>query len=118
MKSKFSDPPQDFLLTFFSDFPHSHFGRRGVCYDITKSAGSQTNKKPSDNDNITAEFYKNVYQMNYLQNNFRMGILRKKKVLEKHQIGLRQILVLRLPSRKKVLVIAVKNYKEADFKVS
>ena len=117
MKSKFSDPPQDFLLRFFSDFPRSHFGRRGACYDITKSAGSQTNKKPSDNDSMTAEFYKNVYQMNYLQNNFRMGILRNNKVLEKPQIGRRHILVPRLPSRKKVLVIAVKNYKEADFKV-
>ena len=30
-----------------------HFGRHGACYDITKSADSQTNKHFSDNDRIT-----------------------------------------------------------------
>ena len=29
--------------------------------DITKSAGSQTNNKSSDNDSMIAGFYKNVY---------------------------------------------------------
>ena len=35
--------------------------------DITKSAGSQTNNKSSDNDSMIAEFYKNVYQKTYHQ---------------------------------------------------
>ena len=57
-----------------------HFGRQGVCHDINKSADSQTNKFFSDNDCMTAEFYKNVYQTN----NFRLRILRNKKTLEKN----------------------------------
>ena len=35
-----------------------HFGRWGACHDITKSAGSQTNSKSSNNDSMTAESYK------------------------------------------------------------
>ena len=57
---------------------------------------------------MTAEFYKNVCQKTYLQRNFRLSILGNKKVLEKSQIGWRQILVPSLPSRNKVLVIVVK----------
>ena len=59
-------------------FPH--FGKHGVCHDITKSADSQTNKCFSDNDCVTAEFYRNVYQTN----NSRLRILRNKKTLEKN----------------------------------
>ena len=43
-------------------------------------------------------------------NNLRLGILGNKKLLEKSQIGWRQILVTSLPSRNIYLVIAVKNY--------
>ena len=75
-------------------------------HDITKSAGSQTNNKSSDQDSITAEFYKNV------------RILGNKKVLKKSQIGWRQMLEPSLPSRNKFFVIAVKNYTSTDFKVS
>ena len=104
----------DFLLKLFSP----HFGRRGACHDVTKSAGSQTNNKSSDNDNMTVEFYKKVYQKTYLPNNFRLRILGNKKLLEKSQIGWRQILVPSIPSRNKFLLIAVKNYTERDFKDS
>ena len=101
LKSKFSEPPQDFLVKF-SSLPH--FGRRGACHDITKSADSQTNNKSSGNDSMTAEFYKNVYQKTYLPKDFRLRITGNKKVLEKSQIGWRQMLVPSLPSRNKVLV--------------
>ena len=40
---------------------HPHFGRQGACYDITKPADSQTNKNFSENNCMTAEFYKNVH---------------------------------------------------------
>ena len=44
---------------FFIPPPSSpHFGRWGACHDITKSAGSQTNSKSSNNDSMTAESYK------------------------------------------------------------
>ena len=56
-------------------------------------------KWSSDDDRMTAEFYKNVYQRTYLPNNFRLRILRNKKVLEKSHIGWRQMLVPRLFSR-------------------
>ena len=91
----------------------SHFGRQGACHDITKSADSQTNKKFSDNDCMTAKFYKNLYQ----RNDFRLRNLGNKKALEKTQIGWRQMLVPSHPSRNKFLVIVVKIYTEADFKV-
>ena len=61
---------------------------------------------------MTVEFYKNVYQ------DFKSRILGNKKALKRSQIGWRQILVTDHPSRNKVLVIALKNYTEADFKVS
>ena len=40
----------------------NHFGRSGTSHDITKSAGSRTNNKPSDNGSMTVKFYENVYQ--------------------------------------------------------
>ena len=67
---------------------------------------------------MTVEFYKSVYQKTYLPNDFRLRILGNKKLLEKSQIEWRQTLVPSLPCRSKFLVIAVKNYTEADFKVS
>ena len=79
------------------------------CDDIAKSAGPQTNKKSSKHDKMTAEFCSNVYQKTYL-NDLRFGILGNKKLLEKSQIGWKHILVISLPSRKKFLVIAVKNF--------
>ena len=101
----------DFLLKFFSP----HFGKWSACLDITKSAGSQTNKKSLDNDSMTAEIYKNFYQQTYLPNNFRLRILGNKKVLEKLS---GDMLVPGLPCRNKFSLIAVKKYTEADFKVS
>ena len=47
---------------------------------------------------MTAEFWKNFYQKTYL-NEFRLGILGNKKVLEKFQIGWRQMPVPSLSSR-------------------
>ena len=67
---------------------------------------------------MTAEFYKNIYQKTYLPNDFRLRILGNNKVLEKSQIEWRQMLLPSFPSRNKFLVIAVKIYTEADFKVS
>ena len=70
---------------------------------------------------MTSEFY-NIYQITFLPNNFRLRIIENKKVLEKSQIGWTQTLVPSLPFRNKFLVmnkfLAVKNYTEADFKVS
>ena len=77
------------------------------CHDFAKSAGSQTNNKCSKHDSITAEIRKNFYQKTYLKD-FRLGILGNKKVLEKSQIGWKQMLVPILPSRNNFLVIAVK----------
>ena len=85
-----------------------------LCHDISKSADSQTKKNFSDNDCMTTEFYKNVYEMN----NFRLRILQNKKVFEKTQMGWRQILLASHPSRNKFLVRVAKIYREADFKVS
>ena len=79
------------------------------CHDIAKSAGSQNNSKSSKQDGMTAEFYKNLYQKTYLKD-LRLGILANKKVLEKSQIGWRQMLVPSLPSRNNFLLIASKNY--------
>ena len=56
-----------------------------------------------------------TFTKTYLPNNFRLRILGNKKVLKKSQIEWRQILVPSSPSRNKVLVIADKNYTEADF---
>ena len=84
---------------------------------MTKSVGSKTNNKPSDNHSMTAKFYKNDYQ-NLSPKQLQTEDLKKKKVFKKSQIGWRHTLVPILPSRNKVLVIAVKNYTEADFKVS
>ena len=44
---------------------------------------------------MTAEFYRNFYQKTYLDN-FRLGILGNKKVLEKFQIRWRHMLVFSL----------------------
>ena len=95
-------------------FSLPHFGRQGACHDITKSADSQTNKNFSDNDCMTAEFCRKVYQ----RNDFRLTILGNNKVLEKNQIGWRQMLLLIHPSGNNFLVVVAKIYTEADFKVS
>ena len=84
---------------------------------VPKSAGSQKNNKSSDNDSMTAEYYKNVYQKASFTNYFKLTILGNKKVLEKSQIVWRQMLVPIVTSRNKVFVIGVKNYAEADSKV-
>ena len=105
-----------FTKIFLACFP-DHFGRRGKCHDITKSASSKTNKKLLDNDSMAAEFYKNVYH-DLSPKQLQTEDLRKQESIKKSQIGWRQILVPSLPSRNKVWVIAVKNYAEADFKVS
>ena len=65
---------------------------------------------------MTEEFYKNVYQKTYLPNDFRFRILGNMKLLEKSQIGWRQMLVPNL--RNKYLIKVLKNYTESDFKVS
>ena len=62
---------------------------------------------------MPAEFYENIYQAN----NFRPRILGNKRVLGKTQIGWSQMQVPSHPSRNKFLVIVVKIYTEADFKV-
>ena len=79
------------------------FARQGACHDITNSAESQTNTFFPDNDCITEEFNKTVYQTN----NFKRRTLGNKKVFEKTQIGWRQMLVDSHPSRNKFLVIVV-----------
>ena len=76
------------------------------CYDIDKSAGSQTYNRSSKHDSMTAEFWKNFYQKINLKD-LRLGI---KKILEKSQIGWGQMLVPSLPSENSFLVIAVKKY--------
>ena len=58
---------------------------------------------------MTAEFCKNIYQKTYL-NNFRLEILRNKKVLKKSEIRWRQILVPSLFPRNNFLVVEVENY--------
>ena len=60
--------------------PTPHFGRRGACHDITRSADSQINIKSSNNDRVTVEFYKNVHQKTYLPNKFRLWIFGNKIV--------------------------------------
>ena len=79
-----------------------------MSHDITKSAESQTNENLSDNNCMTVEFYKNVYQTN----NSRLRILGNKKVFEKNQIGWRQMLV----ARQQFSVTVVKIY-TADLNV-
>ena len=52
---------QNFLthrIRFFMKTFLPPFRKMGACHNITKSADSQTNNKSSDNNNITAEFYK------------------------------------------------------------
>ena len=56
---------QNFLIhhnRIFNKILLPPFWKWGACQDITRSAGSQTNSKSSDNDSMTAEFYKNFYQ--------------------------------------------------------
>ena len=56
---------EDCLVKKEGVFSLLHFGRQGVCHDITKSADSQTNINFSENDCIIAEILqKNVHQMN------------------------------------------------------
>ena len=108
-------PTTRFFTKIFLTPLCDHFGRWNPCHDISKSAGSQRNDKPSDNDSMTADSME-TFIKNYLPNNFRLRILGNKKVLKKSQIGWKQTLVPSLPSRNKILVITVKNYTEADFK--
>ena len=82
-----------------------HFGRKGTCHGITKSADSQTNTDFSENDCIIAE-------------TLQKRLSNEWPVFEKTQIGWRQMLVASQLSRNKFLVIVVKIYTEADFKVS
>ena len=88
------------------NFSFPHIGRRSghKITKITKSGGSQTNKKSSDHSSMTAEFYKNVYQKTFLPNDFNLRILGNKNVFEKFKIGWRHMLVPSLLSRNKFLV--------------
>ena len=64
---------------------------------------------------MTTEFHKNFYPTN----DFRLRVLGNKKTFEKTQIRWRQMsAVASHPSRNKFLVIVVKIYTKADFKVS
>ena len=92
-------------------FSLPHFGRQGACHDITKSADSQTNI------NFFSKWLYNCRNSTKKPNDFRLRILGNKKVFEKTQIGWRQILVASQLSRNKFLVIVVKIYTEAHFKV-
>ena len=92
-------------------FSLPHFGRQGACHDITKSADSQTNI------NFFSKWLHNCRNSTKNPNDFRLRILGNKKVFEKTQIGWRQMLVASQLSRNKFLVIVVKIYTEADFKV-
>ena len=56
-------------------------------HDISKPADSQTNKKSSKHNSMTAEFCKDFCQKTNLKD-LGLGI---KKILEKSQIGWRQI---------------------------
>ena len=65
---------------------------------------------------MTAEFYRNIYQASDL----RLRILGNKRVLGKTQIQLDgdRCKCPSYPSRNKFLVIVIKIYTKADFKVS
>ena len=52
------------------------------CHDTAKSGDSQKNSKSSKHDSMAAEFCKNFYQKTHL-NDFKLGILGNKKLLEK-----------------------------------
>ena len=52
---------QTHLSRFFTKIFVPQFWRQGACHDVTKSTGSQINKKVSENDSVIAEFYKNIY---------------------------------------------------------
>ena len=77
-----------------------------------QAADSQTNKKFSDSECMTAEFCKSVYQAK----NFKLKILGNKRVLGKTQIGWGQMQVPSHSSRNKFLVIVVNIYTETDLK--
>ena len=64
---------------YYENFPLPFWKIRCKCHDMAKSAGFQTNNKSSKQDRMTREFCKNIYQKTYL-NEFRLGILEKKKV--------------------------------------
>ena len=76
---KFPDTPD-----VFRKFLSPHFGGRGICQKVTKSVGFQRNNKSSGNGSLTAEFYKHFYRKE-LSNDFRLRILRNKKILVKSQ---------------------------------
>ena len=91
-----------------------HFGRYGACHDITKSADSQTNINFSENDCMTTEILQKLLLNEWLQTDD----LRKQEIFEKTQIGWTQMPVASQLSRNEFLVIVVKIYADADFKVS
>ena len=79
-----------------------HFGRQGVCHDITKSSDSQTNKN----------FFRQwLHDCRILQKRLSNKQLQvedlKKQHLKKPQIGWRQMLVASYSSRNKCLIIVV-----------
>ena len=49
------------------------------CYNIARSAGSQTNNISPKHDSMTAEFCKNLYHKTYL-NDFRLGIRKQESI--------------------------------------
>ena len=84
----------------------------GACYDgITKSVDSETNII------FLSKWLYNCRNSTKKPNDLRLRILGNKKVFKKTQIGWRQILVASQLSRNKFVVIVVKIYTEADFKV-
>ena len=91
-----------------------HIGRQGACHEITKSADSQKYTNFSENDCMIAEILQKLLSNSRLQTED----LRKQESISKTQIRWRQMLVASQLSRNKFLVIVVKIYTEADFKVS
>ena len=73
----------------------------------------QTDNKYSENDSMTGELYKSVYQktLKRLQTQY------FRKLRAESQTGWTQISVLSSPSSNKFLVLAVKNYTESDCKI-
>ena len=67
---------------------------------------------------MTAEFYKNIYQKTYLPNKqIQTENLRKQERMRKISNWIKSDSSSESPSRKKVLVVAINNDIEADFKV-
>ena len=99
---------QNFLTChnrFFTKIFLPHFGRSDANVMTLPDQLAPKQKTWQHDSRILQNFYQNIYL-----NNVRLRILGNKKVLEKSQIGRREMLVPSLPSRNNFLVIAVKSY--------